>query len=272
MEAVVKNIPLLKKKEWAGNLLEKFKGGKGVGESWEVSTHFSGVSKVLYKKKVVPLTDFVKRFENILGFKEFPIIVKLLDIGKILSIQVHPSDEIAKELGEKDKGKSEGWIALSEGKVYLGVKDYSKEITLDNLRVFEAKPFDTFSIYPGTIHTAENIFLLEVSTPSNLTYRIYDPYGREVHIEKAKKCIKQVRIRKDRMKLKMKEFYAEVIEIDGEKSFIDERVNILIALDNVIIKSKNSLGLKKYESCIVLPWTEYVITGKGFIIRVHPNY
>ncbi|HIQ49940.1 MAG TPA: hypothetical protein EYH56_01965 [Nanoarchaeota archaeon] len=271
MEVVIKNIPLLKKKEWAGKILEKFKGEKNIGESWEVSTHFSGVSNVLYKERKIPLNEFVKKFENVFGFSEFPIMVKFLDVGKILSVQVHPSDEIAKELGENDKGKSEGWISLSEGKVYLGAKDYSKEITLENLKVFEAKPFDTFPIPAGMVHTAENILLLEVSTPSNLTYRIYDPYGREVHIDKAKKCIKPIESKKDSMKLEMQQFYAEVIEINEEKNFMDEKVNVLVALDEIEVESKNSVKLKKYESCIILPGNEYIVKGKGFVVRIYPK-
>ena len=270
MEVVVKNVPILKKKEWAGNRLGKFKGVEGVGESWEVSTHFSGISSVIYNGKVVLLSEFVRKFEEVLGFNEFPIMVKFLDVGRMLSVQVHPSDEMAKELGEKDRGKSEGWIALSSGKVYLGMRDYSKEATVDNLVVFEAEPFDTFPIYPGTVHTAEDVLLLEVSTPSDLTYRIYDPYGRETHAEKAKKCVREVRVSRGRMKLEMDEFCAEVIELGGERSFVDGRVNVLASLSDVVIKSKNSVSLRRYESCIVLPNNEYVVEGEGFVVRIYP--
>ena len=270
MEVVVKNVPLLKKKDWAGNRLSKYKGGEKIGESWEVSTHFSGVSEVIYNGRVIPLTEFVRKFEDVLGFSEFPIMVKLLDVGRLLSVQVHPSDEIAKKLGEKDRGKSEGWIALSEGKVYLGIKDYSKDATIENLVVFEAEVFDTFPIHPGTVHTAENIFLLEVSTPSDLTYRIYDPYGRETHLEKARYCVREVKINKGKMKLGMEEFYAEVVEVNGEKNFQDDRVNVIVALNEVFIRSKNSLKLNEYESCIILPNNEYAVEGEGFVVRIYP--
>ena len=70
--------------------------------------------------------------EEILGkqiAKEFngklPILIKFLDAREDLSVQVHPSDEKAKELGENDTGKTEAWLVLhaEEGAVlYLGFK------------------------------------------------------------------------------------------------------------------------------------------------------
>ncbi len=269
---LLKNVPVLKRKEWAGGVLEKFKGLEKVGESWEVSAHRSGVSKVELDGKVVPLTEFLKKHgKEFLGnFKEMPIMVKLLDVGRMLSVQVHPTDEIARELGETDRGKSEGWIALSGGRVYLGLKDYSKAATPENLVPFEVEPFDSFPIYPGTVHTAESVLLLEVSTPSDLTYRIYDPYGRETHVEKALKCIKKVTVKKDKFRLKMDEFCAEIVSAEEERTFESDVFNVVVSIGQIRVESKKSLELKQYESCLVFPNTEYRISGSGYAAIIYP--
>ena len=103
-----------------------------------------------------------------------------------------------------------------------------------------------------------------------MTYRIYDPYGRKTHLEKARYCVREVKINKGKMKLEMEEFYAEVVEVNGEKNFQDDRVNVIVALNEVFIRSKNSLKLNEYESCIILPNNEYAVEGEGFVVRIYP--
>jgi len=271
---ILKNVPVLKRKRWAGNTLEKFKGVKGVGESWEVSTHPAGVSYVRIDNRIVPLTYVLEKYEEIFKFKECPIMVKILDVGKMLSVQVHPSDNLAKELGERDRGKTEGWIALSSGKVYIGLKDYSniEHLTADlsNLMSINAEPFDAFPLPPGTIHSAESIILLEISTPSDITYRIYDPYGRETHIEKAKMCVRKIRVKKSKAILEMDEFCAKILFLKEEESFMDDKINIIVSMGEVEVKSKNHVKLNKFESCLVIPGCDYIISGRGVVARIWP--
>lgn len=63
------------------------------------------------------------------GRTEPGVLIKLLDSGERLGIQVHPTDAYAKKLFGSDYGKTESWHVLStrrindeEPKVYLGFK------------------------------------------------------------------------------------------------------------------------------------------------------
>ena len=136
---------------------------------------------------------------------EFPILIKLIDAKKDLSIQVHPDDDYALEK-ENEYGKNEMWYIIDseEGAgLYCGFK---KDITREEvekriqdntltevLNWVETRPGDVFFIPAGTVHAigAGNL-ICEVQQNSNSTYRLYD-YGRrnkfgelrELHLEKA---------------------------------------------------------------------------------------
>lgn len=87
------------------------------------------------------------------------VVVKLLDVKRPLSIQVHP------------KGKSELWYVIEAGQSsrMLG------GIALEEYRV---KKGDWIYIPAGTVHTIlPPAVLLEVSQKSFITYRLYD-WGR----------------------------------------------------------------------------------------------
>lgn len=193
----------LVEKPWGGDFIAKLKGLglKGIGESWEFSAHPSRPSKVAVDG-VMSMLELIERYgrDVIDGFEEFPILVKIIDANENLSVQVHPSEEQAKELGEKDHGKPEAWVVLDadEGaKIYLGFKEdvepeeFRKAIergeALEYLNAVEVKKGDAFYIPAGTIHAlGKGVRVLEVSTNSNVTYRIYDyGRGRELHLDKA---------------------------------------------------------------------------------------
>lgn len=59
---------------------------------------------------------------------EFPLLIKFIDARQDLSIQVHPTDEIAHKQG-KPRGKTEMWYLMESApgaKLYSGLK---KQIT-----------------------------------------------------------------------------------------------------------------------------------------------
>ena len=43
---------------------------------------------------------------------EFPLLIKFIDARQDLSIQVHPTDEIARKQG-KERGKTEMWYIMN---------------------------------------------------------------------------------------------------------------------------------------------------------------
>lgn len=101
--------PLLKSTIWGGDKIIPFKHlditQENVGESWEISGVKGNETTVsegelegkslnevveLMKDELVGKENY-KRFGN-----EFPLLIKFIDARQDLSIQVHPTDEIAK--------------------------------------------------------------------------------------------------------------------------------------------------------------------------------
>lgn len=163
-------------------------------ESWELAQRAEGVSAAEGGPLAGKTPDELAALDkdafwgtDCAGMKNFPLLVKLIDARKDLSIQVHPSDETAlREQGEA--GKAEMWyiVDCDEGAaIYFG---FSREITPEEFRrraedgticqVLNRVPVqkgDTFFILPGTIHAiCAGILIAEIQQNSNTTFRVYD--------------------------------------------------------------------------------------------------
>ena len=215
MEKVVKLKPVVKSYIWGGQYFQKY--GKGdqdiISELWELSVrdgNSSVISEGKYKgqelNKVITEKDIGPASQR---FPYFPLLIKLIDAKRDLSVQVHPSDAYALK-NENSFGKSEMWhiIDADEGAgLYVGLKENSSKeeiekrlndgTILEALNFVKVKPGDTFIINPGTIHAiGAGVRLIEIQQNSDLTYRLFD-YNRldkdgnprELHIEKALKVI-----------------------------------------------------------------------------------
>ena len=179
--------------------------GKKTGELWVLSARKKEDCMILNgKHKGTTLTEFLSRYMP--DCLPFPLLIKFIDANDRLSVQVHPNDEIAAELGGDAAGKTEMWhiIEAEDGaSIIYGIKEgVSKDElkkAVDEGRVEEVlnyvpvKSGDTFFIPAGLVHAiGKGILLAEVQQNSDTTYRFYD-YGRrdahgntrELHIEKA---------------------------------------------------------------------------------------
>ena len=128
-----------------------------------------------------------------------PYLVKLLDIGPPLSVQLHPDAATAQALGDGERGKCEAWLVLScakEAEVFAGAPPgASPEALIEAARTgsigealdrFRPEPGEGFPILPGTLHTARGVLVLEAQETSDVTYRVFDwGRGRELHLEQA---------------------------------------------------------------------------------------
>ena len=212
----IKLIPACKDYIWGGTRLKtEFKKGlelDKVAESWELSAHKDGESKVSGGKfDSLTFTQYIEKNgrgcigKNAEKFEFFPILIKLIDAADNLSVQVHPSDEYALK-NEGEYGKTEMWyvVECEEGAfLYYG---FSRQVTkeefknrienntlLEILNKVTVKKGDVFFIESGTIHAiGKGAFICEVQQNSNKTYRVYDydrrdknGNARELHIEKA---------------------------------------------------------------------------------------
>jgi mannose-6-phosphate isomerase len=162
-------------------------------ESWEISGVENNETVVIgdgrslnqlvreMKGELVGEANY-QRFGN-----EFPLLIKFIDAKQDLSIQVHPSDEIAHRQG-KPRGKTEMWYVMDsapEAKLYNGLKkqitpEQYKQMVADDticdaLAQYSVKEGDCFFIPAGRIHSiGAGCYLAEIQQTSDVTYRIYD--------------------------------------------------------------------------------------------------
>ena len=163
-----------------------------LSEAWMLSCHPDGPS---YLPDGSTFQQYINTHPGCLGthcekFSEFPILAKLIDAKKDLSIQVHPSNEYALE-HEHQYGKTEMWYVLDcepGAFLYYGFDhEISREELEERIRnntlteVLNAVPVkkgDCFFIPSGTLHAiCKGVVVVEVQQNSNVTYRVYD-YGR----------------------------------------------------------------------------------------------
>lgn len=183
-----------------------------LAETWECSTHPDGLSYVVGGEFADKELSYVlNQHPEYLGSRhkgktELPILIKFIDAKSDLSVQVHPTDEYAKEHENGQLGKTELWYVLDALKdaqlVYglnqnINVKILKSAIEngdiMKYLQKVSVKKDDLFFIEAGTIHAiGAGVLIAEIQENSNLTYRLYD-YNRvgkdgkkrELHEEKA---------------------------------------------------------------------------------------
>ena len=208
---ILRLIPSCKDYLWGGEKLRTDFGIQSdlnpLAEAWILSCHPSGPSLL---EDGDTLQQYIDAHPGCLGtncgkFKQFPVLIKLIDAKDNLSIQVHPSDHYALA-NEGEYGKTERWYVLDcEPGAYL-YYGFSREVSREEIlsriqdntltEILNAVPVhkgDTFFIPSGTLHAiCKGIVIAEVQQNSNITYRIYD-YGRvgaddrqrELHVERA---------------------------------------------------------------------------------------
>lgn len=218
--------PILKEKVWGGRRLEGY--GKqlppdgAVGESWEVadlgSTSPDGgggdeARSIISNGDLAG--DTLHRAlrvwgKGLLGATPptedggFPLLVKFLDAGEHLSVQVHPTAAYVGDHPEADL-KTESWYVIEAepgSSIFKGVAEGTtredlaravREKTLvDLLDRVEARAGDFHHLPAGTVHAlGAGVLVAEIQTPSDTTYRLYDwtsEYGRSerpLHVEQA---------------------------------------------------------------------------------------
>lgn len=139
---IMKLIPTGKDYLWGGTRLRDEYGKKidltPLAETWECSVHPDGPSYVAngtYKGKT--LAEVLKAHPEYLGTKvedgELPVLVKFIDAKKDLSVQVHPSDEYARE-HEGDNGKTEMWYVIDADEGASLIYGFQHEVTEEILR------------------------------------------------------------------------------------------------------------------------------------------
>lgn len=138
----------------------------------------------------------------------FPLLIKLLDAGRDLSVQVHPTPSYAaKHPGARLK--TESWFVMDAdpgARLLLGFRPEFQPSPnpgdlraaardgriVDMLQAVAATPGSCHTLPSGLCHAlGGGILALEVQTPSDTTFRLYDwdRDGRELHLDAAIACL-----------------------------------------------------------------------------------
>jgi mannose-6-phosphate isomerase len=193
--------PVLKDYIWGGRRFEQLGRPLPAGiiaESWEIAAHEDGTTRVAnghYAHTL--LTDLHAELGlDLIGTNcgwaqergKFPLLVKLLDANRELSVQVHPHDEYALTYEGDELGKTEMWLVLDAkpgAQVQLGVKaGTTAELFRQGIENGNLEPYlhyvpvqagDHICVPAGTLHAImDGILIAEIQQNSNTTYRVYD--------------------------------------------------------------------------------------------------
>jgi mannose-6-phosphate isomerase len=211
--------PVLKDYIWGGRNLEKLNRVLPEGiiaESWEIAGHEDGTTVVdngsYAGKSLVEVQAELGL--DLIGSKnqwahergKFPLLVKLLDANRSLSVQVHPNDAYARVNENNSLGKTEMWVVLDAkpgAQLQLGVKEgttpehFRQAIKDGNLEQYlhylPVKAGDHICVPAGSLHAImDGTLIAEIQQNSNLTYRVYDwnrvgvdGKPRTLHIDKS---------------------------------------------------------------------------------------
>jgi len=187
-----------------------------VAESWEISGHPSSSTVVdagILAGLSLPEVQ-ARLGERLVGVRsswatdrgKFPLLVKLLDANRRLSVQVHPPDDYALANENGELGKTEMWYVLYAEPGAELIYGLARQTTrdefraaLDNGQLTELLHYlpihvgDAIHVPTGTVHALlEGAVVVEIQQNSDTTYRVYD-WGRlgndgkprPLHIDKA---------------------------------------------------------------------------------------
>ena len=196
----LKFMPLYKNVIWGGNRLKKYGFNydplPNCGEVWVLSSvegHESVIANGFLAENT--LNEAIEIYMgDLVGDKvfarfgtQFPLLIKMIDAAKDLSIQVHPDDELAQRRG-MPQGKTEMWYVVEAEPGSRIISGFRHDTTPDEytaalnsghlmelLHSEEPKPGNVYFIPAGRVHAlGAGLMVAEIQQTSDCTYRIYD--------------------------------------------------------------------------------------------------
>ena len=211
--------PIFMERIWGGHRLASLFGKKTpptatIGESWEIVDRPEAQSVVRsgpFRDRTLNelwSRDRKSFFGDLPDAPRFPLLIKLLDAHDRLSLQVHPPEKMAADLGGEPK--TEFWYvasAIPGAKLYVGLREsvapdevaeaVRAGTVTDLVHNVDVKAGDCMFLPAGRFHGigAGNV-LVEVQQNSDTTYRVYDwnrrddgGKPRQLHVDQALKAI-----------------------------------------------------------------------------------
>ena len=196
-------------KVWGTKRLYDYCGDKEIEKIGSVYT-VSGIKEIsceiLYGDENKNLYSAVKANPKKFGLVDgvdFPLLISFTSADKDLSIQVHPTDDYAKEHENKIIGKSEAWYFIekpNKGWIYAETDIDDKKLIKDKIlnkdyesvvNKVKVDEDDIVYVEAGTLHAlTEGSLVYEIQQSSDITYRLYDydrlnkdDNPRQLHLE-----------------------------------------------------------------------------------------
>ena len=165
-----------------------------IGEAWDICDRPNVSSTVVNGPLAgLSLSELLETYGCDLAGRNFqggafPIIVKIIDATKRISLQVHPTEQFCREQNSFCESKTEMWFVLQSdpgARIYAGLKpsvtrqrflDHIHDNEIENLlQSFDSIPGDAYCLPPGRVHSlgAGNL-IIEISQNSDTTFRISD--------------------------------------------------------------------------------------------------
>ena len=211
--------PIFMERIWGGHRLASLFGKRTpptatIGESWEIVDRPEAQSVVrngafrdrtlheLWSRDRKPI------FGDLADSPRFPLLVKLLDAHDQLSLQVHPPEGIAAQLGGEPK--TEFWYvasAIPGAKLHVGLRravprnEFEQAVragtVADLVHSINVKAGDSIFLPAGRFHgIGGGNVLIEIQQNSDTTYRVFDwnrtddtGKTRQLHIDQALQSI-----------------------------------------------------------------------------------
>ncbi|EKQ55433.1 MULTISPECIES: type I phosphomannose isomerase catalytic subunit [unclassified Clostridium] len=193
--------PVYKDYIWGGHNLKKM--GKHmlesrVAESWELSAIPGSESEIVNGVlKGQKLTNVIEKYGSLVLGEKFttivsknllPVLLKLIDANKPLSVQVHPDDKYAIKNENGKIGKTEMWYIIDAKPSATVIHGFSEGFDKNKIndsilnhkheglyREVPVKKGDVVFVPAGTVHALKDgLVIAEVQQHSDLTYRLYD--------------------------------------------------------------------------------------------------
>ena len=196
--------PIYMERVWGGTMMSDIlnrqlpESSAPIGESWELVDRDDVKSTVINGElSGATLHELVTAYGEALmgrkaeGRKTFPLMVKLIDAGERLSLQVHPDEKACREIGGGAEPKTEMWYVIANrpgAKIFAGLSREATRVQLMDMldspdvdklmQTYNSQEGDAYFITSGTLHAigAGNL-ILEIQQNSDTTYRVND-WGR----------------------------------------------------------------------------------------------
>lgn len=247
-------------------------------ESWEISVHSAGQSRIRGG------ADNGKALAEVLP--DFPLLIKVIDAKRRLSVQVHPNERTRLLTGGDPK--TEMWCMLEDGVIYAGLKPGTTPAMIESAIAsgrFEellvrhaAKKGEAFFIPGGLVHAiGDGALIYEVQQSSDTTFRLYDwnrvgadGKPRELHVEKSLAAIDyDLPVPVPQRDVRCPFFDFRQLQVEGELRVpAAPKASVVFAAEGAV--SVNGMELKPRTSALVAPGEELIFaapSAKVFLTR-----